>query len=157
MELEYARIKPHHGKIGILAEECESYSFDMIALTELHWIGQGKVIMVMKHGKWKIIIFSGTENNRREKTVGLMLSTRAARALLSFECISERLMIARFKCSHTKLTVVVCYASTNSETRPNYIADKDNFYNQLEDVTSSIPKHDVEYVWNPVMKGGSML
>ena len=39
------------GKIDILAEECESYSLDMIALTELHWVGQGKV----KHGKWEII------------------------------------------------------------------------------------------------------
>ena len=51
------------GKIDILAEECERYQLDIVALTELHWIDQGK----MKHGKWEIV-FSGTENNRREKT-----------------------------------------------------------------------------------------
>ena len=129
------------GKIDILSDECESYHLDIVALTELHWIGQGKT----KHGKWEII-YSGTDNNRREKTVGLMLSQKAARSLLSYECISDRLMIARFNCKHTKLTIVVCYAPTNSETRQNDIADKDNFYNQLDDTVSAIPKHDMQII-----------
>ena len=38
------------GKIDILSDECESYHLNIVALTELHWIGQGKT----KHGKWEI-------------------------------------------------------------------------------------------------------
>ena len=110
--MEYAGCSVNSpGKIDILSEECESYHLDIVALTELYWVGQGKT----KHGKWEII-YSGTDNNRREKMVGLMLSQKAARLLLSYECISDRLLIARFNCKHTKLTIVVCYARTNSES-----------------------------------------
>ena len=55
-------------------------------------------------------------------------------------------MVARFNCRHTKLTIIVCYAPTNSETRSDDVANKDAFYNQLDDLTSGIPKHDVQIV-----------
>ncbi|XP_072033210.1 uncharacterized protein [Amphiura filiformis] len=89
---------------------------------------------------------SGPDTSRREKTVGLLLSHTAAKSLLSYECISDRLLIARFNCKHVKLTIVVCYAPTNSETRPGDTANKDAFYNQLDDVVSNIPKHDIQLV-----------
>ena len=129
------------GKIDVLADECDNYNLDIVALTELHWPGQGK----NRHDKWEII-YSGPDNNKREHTVGLMLSPFAAKSLLSYECISDRLMVARFNCRHTKLTIIVCYAPTNSETRSDDVANKDAFYNQLDDLTSGIPKHDVQIV-----------
>ena len=39
---------------------------------------------------------------------------------------------------------MVCYSPTNSETRQTDIAGKDNFYNQLDDTVSTIPKHDMQ-------------
>ena len=68
------------GKINVLAEECENYSLDIVALTELHWPGQGKT----RHGKWEVI-YSGPDSIKREHTVGLMLSPSAAKSLLSYE------------------------------------------------------------------------
>ena len=129
------------GKIDVLAEECDNYKLDIVALTELHWPGQGKT----RHGKWEIIHL-GPDSVRRERTVGLMLSPTSAKALLSYECISDRLMTARFNCRHTKFTIIVCYAPTNSETRVDDVADKDAFYNQLDDLASNIPKHDVQII-----------
>ena len=41
---------------------------------------------------------------------------------------------------------MVCYAPTNSESRQNDIADKDNFYNQHDDTVSAIPKHDMQII-----------
>ncbi|XP_072017166.1 craniofacial development protein 2-like [Amphiura filiformis] len=35
---------------------------------------------------------------------------------------------------------------SNSETRPGDVANKDTFYNQLDDVVSNIPKHDIQIV-----------
>jgi len=75
-----------------------------------------------------------------------MISQTAAKSLLSYECISDSLMVARFNCKHTKLTIVVCYAPTNSESRPDDISNKNAFYNQLDDLVSSIPKHDIQIV-----------
>ena len=129
------------GKINVLAEECENYNLDIVALTELHWPGQGKT----RHGKWEVI-YSGPDSIKREHTVGLMLSPSAAKSLLSYECISDRLMVARFNCRHVKLTIIVCYAPTNNETRSGDVANKDAFYHQLDDLTSGIPKHDVQII-----------
>ena len=67
-----------------------------------------------------------------------MLSPFAAKSLLSYECIFDRLMVARFNSIHSKLTIIMCYASTNSETRSDNVANKYSFYNQLDDLTSSI-------------------
>ena len=55
-------------------------------------------------------------------------------------------MVARFNCKHTKLTMVICYAPTNCETRPDDVANKNAFYDQLDDLLSSIPKHDIQIV-----------
>ena len=129
------------GKIDVLVDECDNYKLDIVALTELHWPGQGKT----RHDKWEII-YSGPNSNKRERTVGLMVSPFVAKSLLSYECIYDRLMVARFNCRHTKLTIIVCYAPTNSETRSDDVANKDAFYNQLDDLTSNIPKHDVQIV-----------
>ena len=129
------------GKIDILVDECERYNLDIVALTELHWPGQGKT----RHEKWEIV-YSGTDNNRRENTVGLMMSQSAAKSLLLYECVSDRILVTRFNSRHAKLTIVVCYAPTNSETRPDDIPNKDAFYEQLDDVVASIPKHDIQII-----------
>ena len=72
------------------------------------------------------------------------------RLLLSL-LISDRLFVARSNCRHTKLTSIVCYAPTNSETRSDDVANKNAFYNQLDDLTSNIPKHDVHIVKGNIM------
>ena len=83
-------------KFDVLADECEQCQLDIVALTELHWPDQGRT----RHKKWEIIQ-TGSDTCRREKTVGIMLSHTAAKSLLSYECISDRLMVAKFNCKHT--------------------------------------------------------
>ena len=60
--------------------------------------------------------------------------------------VSDRLMVARFNCKHTKLTLVVCYAPTNYESRPDDIANKNSFYEQLDDLVSNVLMHDMQIV-----------
>ena len=55
-------------------------------------------------------------------------------------------MVASFNCRHIRLTIIVCYEPTNSETRSDDVENKDAFYNQLDDPTTSTPKHDVQIV-----------
>ena len=83
--------------INIPIDECEQFQLDIIALTELHWPGRGRT----KHKNLEFI-HSGSDNCRRE-------------------------MVARFNCRHTKLTTpytVICDASTNSETCPDDVTNR---------------------------------
>ena len=106
--------------INIPIDECEQFQLDIIALTELHWPGRGRT----KHKNLEFI-HSGSDNCRRE-------------------------MVARFNCRHTKLTTpytVICYAPTNSETCPDDVTNRNAFYDQVDDLLSSIPKHDIQIVF----------
>ena len=79
------------GKIDVRTEECDLYkiNLDFVALIELHWPGQDKI----RHDGWEII-YSGPDSNKKECIVGLMIFQAAAKFLLSYECISDRLMVA---------------------------------------------------------------
>ena len=129
------------GKIDLLIGECERYKLDVLATTELHWLGKDKI----KHGMWDII-YSGCDGPRREHSVGLFMSPQFAKSLLSYDFISDRLLLARFKCHPVNVSVIVCYAPTNREDRPGDIESKDAFYEDLYLVTSTLPKHDVHLV-----------
>ena len=48
-------------------------------------------------------------------------------------------MTARFITSHAKVSIVPCYAPTNEHDD----ADKDAFYQHLQDVVDKIPRHDI--------------
>ncbi|KAK2705018.1 hypothetical protein QYM36_017163 [Artemia franciscana] len=64
---------------------------------------------------------------------------KAYLTMLKWTPINERNLFAQFATTHTKLSVIVCYAPTNE-------ADddvKDSFYETLQAVTKDIPKHDV--------------
>ena len=41
---------------------------------------------------------------------------------------------------------MICYAPTNSETRPDDVSNKNAFYDQLDELMSNIPKHDVQLI-----------
>ena len=71
------------GIIEVLADEYDNYKLDVV-LIELHWPGKEKIGRTS--GK------SGPDSNKRENMVEFMLSPFAAKSLLSYESISDRLM-----------------------------------------------------------------
>ncbi|XP_065576323.1 craniofacial development protein 2-like [Artemia franciscana] len=114
--------------------EMKQYNIDILALSEIRWKGVGQE--TLDHGY--VLLYSG-EDNHHQAGVGLMMSLTAYRTMLKSTPINERILFARFATTHTKLSVIVCYAPTNE-------ADddvKDSFYETLQAVTKDIPKHDV--------------
>ncbi|KAK2716470.1 hypothetical protein QYM36_006823 [Artemia franciscana] len=112
----------------------KQYNIEILALSEIHWKGVGQEIL--DHGY--VLLYSG-EDNHHQVGVGLMMSPAAYRKMLKWTPINERILFARLATTHTKLSVIVCYAPTNE-------ADddvKDSFYETLQAVTKDIPKHDV--------------
>ncbi|KAK2703060.1 hypothetical protein QYM36_018403 [Artemia franciscana] len=110
--------------------EMKQYNIDILALSEIRWKAVGQE--TLDHGY--VLLYSRGDNHH-QAGVGLMMSPAAYRTMLKWTPINERILFARFAITHTKLSVIVCYAPSNE-------ADddvKDSFYETLQAVTKDIP------------------
>ena len=79
----------------------------------MRWNPCGK----MMTASGETLLYSGMdEGENRERGVGLILSKGAARSLLEWEPVSERIIRARFNSRWQQVTVIQCYAPTNEAT-----------------------------------------
>ena len=125
----------HDGYAEALSHELQRYKISLAGLTEVRLTGSGSHEL-----NGASIFFSG--GDRHERGVGLYLDSTLKNALLSWQPVSDRLLVARLKHRHGAMSVVVVYAPTE-EANP---ADKDTFYCQLDSVVSRIPRHDHKLV-----------
>lgn len=80
-----------------------------MGISETHWTGQGKVELA----NGESIIYSGRDDdNHQRQGVGILMYKRAARALIDWTPVSERIIQARYHSQQIKLTVVHIYAPT---------------------------------------------
>ncbi|XP_056001731.1 craniofacial development protein 2-like [Ostrea edulis] len=106
----------------------------VVGVQKVRWSGKDKI----RHNSWTFI-YSGRDDQKHEAGVGVLLSKRAADAVNSTDCISERLLKIRFKAGVTNLTVIVGYAQTEVANTP----EKDELYDQLNNILGNIPRHDM--------------
>jgi len=71
--------------------------------------------------------------------IALIARPPFSNTLVSWQPISDRLLLARFAHKHGHLSIIVVY--THMDPSENH--DKDNFYNQLSAATQSIPPHNM--------------
>ncbi|RUS81369.1 hypothetical protein EGW08_010867 [Elysia chlorotica] len=97
---------------------------------------------------WKVVLASGetiiysglAEGETHMHGVALMMSHKATGALLSWEPLSPRVLTARFNSKGRKVTVIQCYAPTNTAD----IEDKEDFYEQIQAAIDKTPKRDMK-------------
>ena len=70
----------------------------------------------------------------------VILNKEAAKALIGWKPVNKRIITVRLQGRHTKATVVQVYAPTEDTEEK----DKDDFYEQLQDVFDDIPSHDTK-------------
>ena len=99
----------------------------------MRWTGSGKII-----SDSKTIIYSG-HDERHEFGVGIVLSDSAAKSLLGWKPVSDRIITARLLSKHAKTTIVQVHAPIEGSKDH----EKDAFYEQLNDILDDIPKHDI--------------
>ena len=87
-------------------------------------------------------IYSGRVSEDHGSGVSLFLSPAAARALVSSQCISDRLLSTRINCGSIRMTSVVSYAPTDVAEAE----EKDQFYESFEDVLQRAHPHDLQVV-----------
>ena len=109
-----------------------------MGVQKVRWGSQGKLRI---SGGMSFISSQGVTKDHGSG-VGLLFSPAAARALESFECISDRLLTARVNCGIIRMTIVVCYAPTDIAEAE----EKDQFYQSFEDVLQSAHAHDLQVV-----------
>ena len=85
------------------------------------------------------LLLSGRRDGMHYQGVGLLLGSKADKALCEWDPIDERLLYARFKSTHGNISMFVCYAPTNDAPDER----KDEFYVKLQEGISRVAKHDV--------------
>lgn len=123
------------GAAKLLVEEMERYQIEIAVLSEIRWKAEKENSRFVdgKHQRFQII-YSGAD--RGLNGVGLVLSPLASNALVSYEGVSDRLLLATFRGRFGLLTVVAAYAPTEAAEE----SVKDDFYEMLQRTVARIPR-----------------
>ena len=126
------------GKTAQVAKEMERYHIELLGICECRWNGSGMV--ALKSGQK--VIFSGhaEENHDHTEGVALIMSPKAAAALVEWQPISSRIITARFNSKGRKVSVIQCYAPTNNASDESKLA----FYDKLQSVFTELPRRDIK-------------
>ena len=77
----------------------DRYENDVLGVAECRYTGSDRTTIEDKQ-----VFYSGRDDGRHYQGVALFL--------ISWEPINERLIVARFKSRHAKITIIMCYAPT---------------------------------------------
>ena len=125
----------HDGYAMALSRELNRYKIVMAGLTETRLMGSGSE----RYDGYTLLHSGG---DRRHRGVGLMLDRCFNAALMGWQPISDRLLVARLKHQHGACSIVVVYAPTDEADTDV----KDVFYDQLQSVMDQIPRRDQKIV-----------
>jgi exonuclease III len=124
------------GKLELLKREMTPYNCDVLGIAEMRWTGTGE----LDGGG---VLWSG-EDKEHARGVGFLLSKKAKAALLGYNPVNARMMVARFKGAPLNIAIVQVYAPTADSTEEEI----ETFYDQLEQVLQGLPKKVVMGDWN---------
>ena len=122
------------GRLSKVISEINQCDISVLGISECRWTGSGRFI----HNTGAVICWSG-RNDGLHHGVAIILRKSASRSLVEWRAISDRIICVHLKSNHGYLTVIQCYSPINDD----YDEKKDEFYEALNGITTSIPKHDV--------------
>jgi hypothetical protein len=119
------------GKLELLRNEARRFSYDIIGISEVRWMGKGET----SAGDF---VWSGAEELHM-RDLGFLLSAQPKRALIGYNPVSSRVISARFETVPFNITVIHVYAPTAAYTDENSEA----FYSDIEGTLAKTGKSDV--------------
>ena len=127
------------GKCANVAKEMKNYQLEILGICETRWTEAGKTMLTTD----ETIIYSGNkgQNEHHTRGVGIMMTPRAAKSLIGWEPVNERIILARFRTSQSRVTftVITCYAPTNEADEEM----KEEFYEILQNTMNRRSEREV--------------
>lgn len=125
------------GAMKTIIDEIKRYKLPVVALQEIRWPGNGSI-----KSYDTTLFYSGGASDRHEFGVGFMINEALLTKVSKFEVINERLCYIRFSMSNYDLIIINCHASTEEKEEEV----KNAFYEDLERVYDTLPRHSVKLV-----------
>ena len=120
--------------LPLMFKELNKLKINIAGLQATRMCDSGETLCDGFHYPW-----SGRTDGKHYAVFGLAMNTNLKKALTSWKAISPRLLSARFLHQSGHLSVIVCYAPT--ETSDD--AAKYQFYDDLSVVVNHTSRHDV--------------
>lgn len=129
------------GKATQIAAEVQKYNLSLLGISKTRWTQSGQKRLT----SGEMILYSGYEEENAPHTEGaaFMLSPVAQRALIGWEPLGPRIIIAAFRTrKKIKLNVIQCYAPTNDSD----VEEKQEFYDRLQSAVDKCVERDITIV-----------
>ncbi|XP_055375392.1 uncharacterized protein LOC129608093 [Condylostylus longicornis] len=121
------------GKMAEVVDEIMNYNFEIVALQELRWKGQGEL-----RKRDYSIFYSGNTKPGLNGT-GFYVSKKIRNSVLYFEPINDRVCVLKLRGKFQNITLLSVYSPT--ETTEDEL--KEAFYDDIFRVCNKISRHDL--------------
>ena len=125
------------GRCAQAVREMNQYHLTLLGMCEVRWNSHGETRL--QTGEVPLYSGKDSDDDRHEAGVSLLLSKHAAKSLIEWEPVSDRIITGRFVSRFQNVSVVMCYAPTNNAEED----DKDSFYAELQSVFDKVPRRDM--------------
>jgi len=120
-----------------LAEELTRTRLEIVALQEIRWSGNG----VIKQKNFSLY-YSGAKTQTGQAGTGFILLGKIRDNVIGFEAVNDRLCKLRLKGKYNNVSLINIYAPTEDKAD----TEKENFYEELQQIIYQTPKSDTTLV-----------
>lgn len=100
------------GKMNEVSQEIIKFGYDLVALQEIRWQGQGRI-----DKPEYTLLYSGPERKTGQFGVGFIITKKVRKSLMEFEAINERMCRIRLRGRFRNMTIINTHAPTAEEKR----------------------------------------
>lgn len=123
------------GALRNINSEIAKYKLHIVALQEIRWLGNGNV-----QAENATVFYSGTNSNRHEKGVGIVVNNTILPCIKKFEAVNERICYIHIAGHKFDLILINCYAPTEEKDEE----EKSAFYEEVERIFDSLPRYCIK-------------
>lgn len=111
------------------------FKIQLLTLQEFRWPNNGNITKENMS-----LLYSGTNNEIRKNGVGIIVHKCLLPQVKSFKPVNDKTCYVILKGKYFDVVVISCYGPTEEKA----VEEKDNFYEELEDVYDKLPRYCIK-------------